>query len=136
MPKPPVPPALAALLAQPNPAVIGTLKPGGSPHTVPTWYLWEDGRVLVSMDHSRKRVEFMRDDPRVSLSVMDARDWLRHVSLRGRVVSLTNDDGLVDIDRIARHYTGAQYPVRDRERVSAWIEVTAWHGWEAGQFTE
>lgn len=136
MPRPPLPPPLAALLARPNPAVIGTLKPDGSPHTVATWYLWEDGRALVSMDTTRRRVEFMRGDQRVSLTVLDAGDWQRHVSIRGRVVSLAGDEGLRDIDRIARHYTGSPYPVRDRERVSAWIEVTTWHAWEPGQFVE
>ena len=92
--------------------------------------------MLVGMDSSRRRVGYMRSDPRVSLSVLDALDWLRHVSLRGRVVSLESDDALRDIDRIARHYTGAPYPVRDRERVSAWIDVATWHAWEPGQFVE
>jgi hypothetical protein len=88
------------------------------------------------MDASRKRVEYMRGDPRVSLTVLDAEEWYRHVSLRGRVVSLTPDDGLRDIDRIARHYTGSEYFVRNRERLTAVIEVATWHAWEPGQFVE
>jgi Pyridoxamine 5'-phosphate oxidase len=43
MPKPPLPPELDALLREPNPAVIATLKPDGAPHSVATWYL--RGRV-------------------------------------------------------------------------------------------
>jgi hypothetical protein len=39
------------------------------------------------------------------------------------------EQGLDDIDRIARHYTGRPYPLRDRERVSAYIEVATWHAW-------
>jgi PPOX class probable F420-dependent enzyme len=136
MPKPPLPPALEALLAKPNPAAIGTLKPDGSPHTVATWYLWDGGRVVVSMDHTRRRIEYMRGDPRVSLTVLDSENWYRHVSLRGRVASLEPDEGLKVIDRIARHYSGEPYPVRDRERISAWIEVTTWHAWEPGQYVE
>ncbi len=34
-----------------------------------------------------------------------------------------------DIDRIARHYTGRPYPLRERERVSAYVDVSAWHAW-------
>jgi len=117
------------MLAKPHPSVIATLRPDGSPHTTATWYLWEDGRVLVNMDAGRKRLEYMRADPRVSLTVLDGSDWYSHVSLLGRVVSLKDDEGLVDIDRIARHYRGSDYPVRDRGRVSAWIEVQRWHAW-------
>ncbi len=47
MPPLPLPPELDAFLALPNPAVVGTVRPDGSPHTVPTWYEWEDGRVLA-----------------------------------------------------------------------------------------
>jgi PPOX class probable F420-dependent enzyme len=128
MPKPPLPDDLQELLAKPNPAVIGTLRPDGSPHTTATWYLWENGRVLVNMDESRKRLEHLRRDPRVSLTVLDD-NWYAHVSLLGRVVSLEDDDDLADIDRLSRHYRGREYPTRDRERVSAWIEVERWHAW-------
>jgi PPOX class probable F420-dependent enzyme len=131
MPKPPLPDAYDALLREPNPAVIGTLMPDGSPHTVATWYLWEDGRVLVNMDAERARLEWMRRDPRVSLTVLKDGDWSKHISLRGRVVEWADgEQGLADIDRIARHYGLPEgYPVRDRGRVSAWIEVAAWHAW-------
>src|SRR5215211_9177632 len=53
-----------------------------------TWYLWEGGRILVNMDEGRARLEYVRRDPRVSLTVLDGDDWYRHVSLRGRVASL------------------------------------------------
>ena len=59
-----------------------------------TWYLWEDGRLLVNLDHSRARLEHLRADPRVSLTVLDTDDWYRHVSLRGRVTEIVADEGL------------------------------------------
>ena len=129
MPKPPLPPRLDAFLAKPNASVIATVRPDGSPVTVATWYVWEGGRVLVSMDESRKRLEHMRAEPRVSLTVMDLSDWSAHVSLQGSVISIEEDAGLRDIDRIAVHYTGEPYYVRDRRRFSAWIEVEQWHAW-------
>jgi PPOX class probable F420-dependent enzyme len=131
MPKPPIPAELQALLREPNPAVIATLKPDGAPHSVATWYLWEDGRALVNMDHSRTRLDYMRKDPRVSLTVLDTDDWYRHVSLRGRVVSIAPDHDLKDIDRISRLYRGQDYPNRDSARFSAWIEIDTWHAWNA-----
>jgi PPOX class probable F420-dependent enzyme len=129
MPKPPLPPELDELLRRPNPAVIATLRRDGAPNTVATWYLWDDCRVLVNMDEGRKRLEHMRNDPRVALTVFDSDQWYSHVSLRGRVVSLTEDTDKTDIDRLSRHYRGQDYPDRERGRVSAWIEVDGWHAW-------
>jgi PPOX class probable F420-dependent enzyme len=129
MPKPPLPSALDQLLARPNPAVIATLGPGGAPHTAATWYAWEGGRVLVNMDAGRRRLDHLRDDPRVSLTVIDGDDWYSHVTLAGRVVSLEPDAGLADIDRLSLHYRGEAYANRERPRVSAWIEVERWHAW-------
>jgi hypothetical protein len=82
MPPPPVSAAIDAFLREPNPAVIGTVRPDGSPHTVATWYDWDGELVLLNMDASRRRLEFMRRDPRVSLTVLDRESWYRHVSLR------------------------------------------------------
>lgn len=129
MPKPPLPRAVKELLVQPNHATISSVRPDGHPVSVPTWYLYEGDRILVNMDASRRRIDYLRQDPRVSLSAMDPDDWITHVSLLGRVVEWVDDVGLVDIDRIARHYTGSDYAVRDRDRVSAWIEIERWHAW-------
>jgi hypothetical protein len=85
--------------------------------------------VLVNMDEGRKRLAHLRADPRVSLTAMDLSNWSAHVSVQGRVVSLEQDAGLRDIDRISMHYTGKPYYRRDRRRFSAWIEVEQWHAW-------
>ncbi|AOP47355.1 PPOX class F420-dependent oxidoreductase [Streptomyces lydicus] len=129
MSKPPLPETAAAMLAKPNPSVITTLRRDGQPVSTATWYLWEDGRVLVNMDEGRKRLEHVRNDPRVSLTVLDDGDWYTHLTLIGRVAELRDDEDLTDIDRLARRYLGREYPQRDRRRVSAWIEIDRWHGW-------
>jgi PPOX class probable F420-dependent enzyme len=129
MPKPPLPQELQALLREPNPAVMASLKPDGGPLSVATWYLWQDGRVLVNLDHSRARLGHLRADGRVSLTVLDSVDWYRHVSLRGRVAEIVADVGLKDIDRISDHYRGEPYPKRDSPRFSVWIEIDHWHAW-------
>ena len=129
MPRPPLPPELDAFLAKPNPAVIATVRPDGSPVTVATWYDWEDGRVLVNMDNSRRRIAHMRANPRVSLTVMELSNWGSHVSLQGHVASFEDDVDLRDIDRLARRYGLEDYPFRENARTSAWIEVDLWHAW-------
>ena len=129
MSKPPLPDEAVTMLKKANPAVITTLRPDGQPVSTPTWYLWDDGRVLVNMDEGRKRLEHIRRDPRVSLTVLDEVGWYTHISIIGRVSETRPDEGLADIDRLARQYMGNDYPMRDRDRVSAWIEIERWHGW-------
>ncbi len=89
------PDSVSRFLAEANPAVIATIAPGGEPHTVATRYLWEDGRLFVNMDADRKRLQHLRRDPRVSLTVLGKDDWSVHVTLAGRVASLDPDPDLV-----------------------------------------
>ena len=129
MSKPPLPEAAVAMLHKPNPAVITTLRPDGQPIATATWYLWDNGRVLVNMDEGRVRLNHMRNDPRVTLTVLAADDWYSTVTLIGHVSDWRDDTDLSDIDRISTHYGGRPYPVRDRGRVSAWIDIDRWYGW-------
>ncbi|GAA2340198.1 PPOX class F420-dependent oxidoreductase [Saccharopolyspora halophila] len=131
MSKPPLPSDAIEMLRKANPSVITTLRKDGTPVSTPTWYMWDDGRVLVNLDAGRVRLKHMRNDPRVTLSVMDSADWYTHVTVVGRVTEFRDDEGLADIDKVAKHYIGQQYPNRDNPRVSAFIEIDRWHGWGA-----
>ena len=129
MPRVPVPPEVDAFLARPNPAVVATVAPGGTPHSAATWYDWENGRALLNMDASRARLGHLRADPRVSLTVLAEDDWYRHVTLVGRVGEIVEDEELRDIDRLALRYTGRRYGNRSSRRFSAWLEPERWHTW-------
>jgi PPOX class probable F420-dependent enzyme len=130
MPTTPLPQPVIDLLRLPNPAVMATVAADGRPVTVATWYLLEDdGHVLLGLDAKRARLKHLHLDPRISLTVLASDDWYTHVSLQGRVASITDDVDLRDIDRLARHYTGDPYPNRERPRVSAQVEIERWHVW-------
>ncbi|AEG45143.1 TIGR03618 family F420-dependent PPOX class oxidoreductase [Isoptericola variabilis] len=130
MPKPPLPPDVVDKLRGPNPAVMATVTPTGAPVSVATWYLWDDDerRVLLNLDATRKRLDHLRKEPRVGLTVLDGENWYHHVSLRG-TVDLVDDTDLADIDRLAVHYTGQPYANRTSPRVTAWMTVTGYHVW-------
>ena len=119
------------MLSKPNPAVISTVRSDGHPVSAATWYLLRDDRLLVNMDVGRKRLDHLRKDPRVSLTVTDEADWYTHVTVIGHITDIYDDDGLADIDALSRHYLGKEYPDRKRARVSALIEVDRVHGWGA-----
>jgi PPOX class probable F420-dependent enzyme len=124
-----MPAEVVELLDRPNPAVITALRADGQPVSVATWYVMDRDRILVNMDEGRKRLDYLRADPRVSMTVLDEKGWHTHVSMQGHVVEISADQGLVSIDRIARHYTGRPYGNRERGRVNAFIEVDRWHAW-------
>ncbi len=133
MPSTPLPQHVHELLARPNPAVMATLAADGRPVTVATWYLLEpDGTILLGLDATRARLNHLARDPRVSLTALAHNDWYTHVSVQGHVVSIVDDDGLRDIDRLSQHYTGRPYRNRERPRVSAHVEIERWHGWSSG----
>lgn len=134
MPSTPLPQNLLELLAQPNPAVMASLAADGRAVTVATWYLLEpDGTILLGLDAARARLNHLRRDPRIALTALAQNDWYTHVSVQGRVQSIVDDDGLRDIDRLSRHYTGQPYGNRQRPRVSVHVEIERWHGWSGGK---
>jgi hypothetical protein len=82
------------------------------------------------MDESRLRLRFMRNDPRVALTVLEDGNWYRHVSLYGRIVRIEADSELRDIDRLAIRHTGSPFGRRNARRYSAWMGVEIWHAWD------
>src|SRR2546429_435112 len=68
MPKGPVTTEIAEFLAKPNPAVIASNRPDGQPVSVATWYVWDDGRILVNMSAMRKPLQEPRGGPRIPLT--------------------------------------------------------------------
>ncbi|MEV4348739.1 PPOX class F420-dependent oxidoreductase [Actinoplanes sp. NPDC049596] len=126
----PLPEKILDFLRQPNPAVMATVAADGRPVSVATWYLLEDdGRILLGLDAKRARLKHLHHDPRLSLTVLAGDDWYSHVSVQGRAVSITDDEGLPAIDRLARHYTGEPYANRERPRVAVQVEIDHWHAW-------
>jgi len=132
MPLAPLPTELSKFLQRPNPAVVASIKPNGDLHSAATWYeAGDDSTILLNMDGTRARLKYLRLNPRVALTVLDADNWYAHVSVTGTVREIRADHGLVDIDRLARHYTGKPYGDRDRESWTAIVQITRWHAWRA-----
>jgi PPOX class probable F420-dependent enzyme len=119
------------MLAKANPAVISTVRSDGQPVSAATWYLLRGDQLLVNLDEGRIRLQHIRNDPRVSLTVLEEGDWYTHVTVVGRVADIYDDEGLADIDELSRRYTGQPYVNRDRARVSALIDVDRVSGWGA-----
>jgi PPOX class probable F420-dependent enzyme len=130
MPRPPLSPDAMELARAANPAVLATVREDGSPHTVAVWFDWVEGRVLLNMDVNRKRLRYVEANPNASITILDGENWLRQLTIRGPI-SLEPDEGLVTVDQLAQRYGGRDYPIRDRPRVTAWLQPEHWFLWDA-----
>ena len=77
--------ALAAFLAEPNLARIGTIDEHGDPHLVPVWFGWDGTRFLVVSDAGDHKVENVRRSGRASLEIDSDLRRKRGVLVRGTV---------------------------------------------------
>ena len=128
MPRGPVPPRMERFLAASRPAVVAVAGEAGRPVSAATWYLYEEGRVMLSMERGRLRHRHLLADPRLALTVLGD-DWYTHVSLLGQVAELRDDADLADIDRLSRHYRGEPYRRRDEALVTAIATMERWHSY-------
>ena len=128
MPRAPLPPELDRFLQESRAPVVGTVTQDGAPVTTPCWYSWAEGRFTISMASDGPRVRNLRNDPRVSLTVL-ADDWYVHLSLLGRAVEFRDDPDLVDIDALSSHYVGEPYEDRSYRGTTVVTEVERWHTW-------
>jgi PPOX class probable F420-dependent enzyme len=128
VPLAPLPPELDRFLRDPRVAVVGTVRPDGTPVTTPCWYDWADGRLTLSMAADGPRIRNLRSDPRIALSAL-GENWYDHVSLLGRMVEEREDLDLADIDALSRRYLGEPYDNRSYRGVTVVAEVERWHIW-------
>ena len=128
VPQAPLPPDLQRFLAKPRPAVIATIRPDGSPVTAACWYEWTDRGVLLTMDADSRRIQNIRRDPRVALTVLGD-SWYTQVSLLGRAVEIQDDLEFMDADRLSIRYLGEPYDRRDHPGVTVIVDVERWHVW-------
>ncbi len=92
---------------------LATLLPDGSPHSVPVWIGLEGERIAFFTQTRSRKARNLERDPRVALSITDHDDPYRSAWIRGRVVETREgDEALRIIDRLARRYTGEDFPMR------------------------
>jgi PPOX class probable F420-dependent enzyme len=104
-------------------ATVTTLRQDGSPHATVVWVDTENGTVTFNTAVGRAKERHLRNDPRVSLTVVDPQNAWQWVSVSGRA-ELTKDGADDQIDKLAKKYLGQdQYPWRsaDEERISVKI---------------
>lgn len=126
--------AALAILPQAEPAVMATVTSNGRGVSVATWYLIEDGGLLMlCMNADRARLKHMQNNCHVAWPCLQRTISAPTYLVRGHVVSIKPDEGLADIDRLSRHFLGKDYPARESPLVTVHVAFDRWFGWSGGR---
>jgi len=69
-----------------NYAALTTLFPDGRPQTQLVWIDAEGDELLVNTEIDRRKYRNAKQDPRVTVTLLDSANPYRYVEIRGRVV--------------------------------------------------
>ena len=112
-----------ALLRGPNFGVATTLRPDGSPHSTVVWVDVDTDVVMFNTAVGRAKERHLREDPRVSVIVVDPEDAYKWVAVSG-TAELTTDGADDQIDKLAKKYLGQdEYPWRKPEEERITVKI-------------
>ena len=110
-----------AFLADRRYAILTTLRPDGSPVSVPVWYEW-DGRVVRMFAYETGgKLKRLANDPRATVLVANHPDEMETwVSFDGSI-AIHDEGGIEMAERVFDHY----YPEPDERRpaLNAWRQM-------------
>jgi PPOX class probable F420-dependent enzyme len=106
-------PQVQELLERANFVSLATLTKDEAPHATTVWAAVEDGRPCFFTQPSSFKAGNIDRDPRVAMTVVDRDNPYRSGQLRGTVTETVEGEAALEIiDRMARKYTGADFPMR------------------------
>jgi PPOX class probable F420-dependent enzyme len=111
----PLTPEQVLVFGPPNLAYLATVFPDGSPHLSPLWADTRDGMILLNTADGRTKVENVRRDPRVAVSIHDRDHPHPPVAVLGTVVDITAEGAAEHMDALTRRYTGEGWTPREGE---------------------
>jgi len=109
-------------------AQLATIMPDGTPHVSPVWFEYDGQNIIINTAKGRVKDRNMRRDPRVGLDILDPDNPYRHVSIRGRVIEITEEGADKLIDKLAKKYINQdRYPHRAPGEVRVTYKIAPEH---------
>lgn len=99
-------------------AILATNRQDAQPQVSPVWYLWSDGRIVISTDVTTAKVANIRRDPRVSVCIDDPQTG-RYVAVSGRAEVIEGDDVRGPTLELIRKYREEPDVLPHWERISS-----------------
>ncbi len=104
-------------------AVVTTLRKDGSPHATVVWIDEEGGNVVFNTARGRAKDVHLKNDPRVSVMVVDPSNQYKWVSVSGRG-EMSEEGADASIDHLAKKYLDADsYPYRNAEETRVIVRI-------------
>jgi PPOX class probable F420-dependent enzyme len=118
-------PGFRKLLEEPAFCQLATRMPDGSPHITQVWGETDGEHILINTNEGSQKEKNVRRDPRVAVNVADPTNAWRIAMVRGRVVEVTTEGAVEQIDRLAKKYLGQEtYPFHRPDRVRTAIKIS------------
>ena len=111
------------LLQTPVHGVLTTIMPDGFPQSSIVWVDYDGEFVLINTTLERQKGRNMRDNPKVTILVIDLNDSSRWVEVRGQVKEITQECAEEHADKLTQrycrdkqHFYGDIYPVGQKQK--------------------
>ncbi len=93
-------------------ATLATLGKDGGPQLTEVWFLFEDGKVKISLNDSRLKTKNLRARPQCSLFILDLANPFRYLDVRG-TAAFEDDPDYEFAKRVGGKYGGADLSDHD-----------------------
>lgn len=114
-------------LEQPYVGTVTTLRKDGSPHSTIVWVDTDTDEVSFNTAAGRAKEKHLRNDPRVSVLVVDPENTYKWVAVSG-TAEITTEGADEQIDKLAKKYLGKdEYPWRDPSEQRVKVRITPEH---------
>jgi PPOX class probable F420-dependent enzyme len=93
-------------------AVLTTIGADGFPQTTAIWFLYDEGKIKLSLNTSRLKTKNLLKRPKISLMILDPNNAYRYLEVRG-TVSATPDSDYAFARKVGAKYGGADLSEHD-----------------------
>ena len=101
-----IPASVHDLFEKPILAHLATIMSDGTPQVTPVWVDYDGNYILINTSQDRQKTLNMKRQPKVGLDMVDAANPQHWLSVRGKVVEITEEGALEHIHKLSKKYTG------------------------------
>ena len=96
-----------------NVAMLATIGQDGYPQVTALWFLFENGRIRMSLNTSRQKVKNLWSHPECTFFILDTANPYRTLEIRARAVILPDQDYSF-ARKLGAKYGGVDFSANDR----------------------
>lgn len=113
------------LLDRPIVVSLATVMPDTQPQVTPVWADLVDGKVRINTAAGRQKEKNLRERKVATVLVIDPENPMRWLEIRGEVTSITEEDGIAVIDKLAKDYLNVEpYPWHNEKETRVTCLIT------------